>query len=160
MFFCLWNNDWEKHREPEKPCDSTHLTETTEGMCWRKGHNSFFFRKSNKGRQHWDHGGDVWSGMQMRAKEHPEQHFGMGVRDLCSSPSASERALASVSQSITKIISTSPGKGSGLLDRKHSLICWYYGLSLNVSVCSANFHPAEMNEPTGITVRETWKGNN
>lgn len=58
MFFCLWNNDWEKHTEPEKPCDSTHLTETTEGMCWRKGHNSFFFCKNNKGGQHWDHGGE------------------------------------------------------------------------------------------------------
>lgn len=70
--------------------------------------------------------GDEWSGMQTRGKEHPGQHFTVGVRDLCSSPSAAERALASVSQSITKIISTSSGKGSDLVDRKHSLICWYY----------------------------------
>lgn len=67
MFFCLWNNDWEKHAEPEKPCDSTHLTETTEGMCWRKGHNSLF-SKSNKGRQHWDHGAMYGQGCKREEK--------------------------------------------------------------------------------------------
>lgn len=159
MFSCLWNSDWEKHAELEKPCDSTHLTETTEGMCWRKGRKFLLFPQKQQGKAALGPWGDVWSGIQMRGKEDPGQQFGMDVRDLCSSPSVAERALASVSQSITKIISTSSGKGSDLLDRKNSLIYWYYWLALNVPVCSANFHPAEMNEPTRITVRETWKGN-
>lgn len=146
MFFRLWNNDWEKHAGPEQPCDSTHLTETTDDMCCRKEHNSFFFSHRSSRRQCWARLGDVCSEMQVKDQERPKQCVGMGVRALCSMPSAAERALASVSQSIKQIISTSSGKGLDLLDRKHSLITWYYYLALNVPVCSANFHLAEMNE--------------
>lgn len=146
MFFRLWNNDWEKPAEPEQPCDSTHLTETTEDTCWRKGHNSFLFSDRSSRGQGCAQPGDLCSEMQVKGQERPKQRVGMGVRALCSMPSAAERALASVSQSITKIISTSSGKGLDLLDRKHSLIAWYYYLVLNVPVCSANFHHVEMNE--------------
>lgn len=37
MFFCLWKKDWEKHREPEKPCDNTHLTGAQRVCAGEKG---------------------------------------------------------------------------------------------------------------------------